>query len=219
MEKALQIAVNREARREGTGVVVDKDQLMTLLNKGTNVMTSSSFDKDEIIEFTPEKAALMFGAIRGGNEQFRMLVTTTKGSATRTKNLYLTTFHKSRVKVDETNPDNPVVSDERPSNYDCPVAMFFESCPTQLIFAAAMCGCKVKCTKAITFKAAGFDPNGGPNGTGGTDMDPKHATNATLCWFDFVGQKPEIKDEWLGENGDEKAAEYLLNYYKTTVTE
>ena len=164
MEKALQLAVEREARRAGTSRVENKDQILELLNKST-------------------------------------------------KNLYFSTFHKSRVFVDESDPQNPVVTDKRKDNYDCPVAEFFETCPTQLIFAAALCGCKVKCTKVDTFKAAGFDPNGGPNGTGGTDMDPKHATNATLCWFDFVGKKPEIKDEWLGEDGDEKAAEYLFNFY------
>jgi hypothetical protein len=210
MEKALQLAVEREARRAGTSKVENKEQILELLNKSTNVMTSSTFAKDEVIEFTPEKASLLIGAIRGGSEQMRLMVSTNKG----TKNLYLTTFHKSRVFVDESNPQNPVVTDVRKDNYNCPVAEFFETCPTQLIFAAAMCGCKVKCTKVDNFKAAGFDPNGGPNGTGGTDMDPKHATNATLCLFDFVGKKPEIKEEWLGEDGDEKAAEYLFNFYK-----
>ena len=210
MEKALQLAVEREARRAGTSKVESKEQVLELLNKSTNVMTSSTFAKDEVIEFSPEKASLLIGAIRGGSEQMRLMVSTNKG----TKNLYLTTFHKSRVLVDESNPQNPVVTDVRKDNYNCPVAEFFETCPTQLIFAAAMCGCKVKCTKVDSFKAAGFDPNGGPNGTGGTDMDPKHATNATVCWFDFVGKKPEIKDEWLGEDGDEKAAEYLFNFYK-----
>ena len=209
MEKALQLAVEREARRAGTSRVENKDQILELLNKSTNIMTSSTFVKDEVIEFTPDKASLMIGTIRGGNEQMRLMVSTNKS----TKNLYFSTFHKSRVFVDESDPQNPVVTDKRKDNYDCPVAEFFETCPTQLIFAAALCGCKVKCTKVDTFKAAGFDPNGGPNGTGGTDMDPKHATNATLCWFDFVGKKPEIKDEWLGEDGDEKAAEYLFNFY------
>ncbi len=211
MEKALQLAVEREARRAGTSKVENKEQILELLNKSTNVMTSSTFAKDEVIEFTPEKASLLIGAIRGGSEQMRLMVSTNKG----TKNLYLTTFHKSRVLVDESNPQNPVVTDVRKDNYNCPVAEFFETCPTQLIFAAAMCGCKVKCTKVESFKAAGFDPNGGPNGTGGTDMDPKHATNATVCLFDFVGKKPEIKEEWLGEDGDEKAAEYLFNFYKS----
>lgn len=209
MEKALQLAVEREARRAGTSKVENKEQVLELMNKSTNIMTSSSFAKDEVIEFTPEKASLMIGSIRGGNAQMRLMVATNKG----TKNLYFTTFHKSRVYVDESDPKNPIVTDERKDNYACPVGEFFETCPTQLIFAAALCGCKVKCTKAVTFKAAGFDPNGGPNGNGGTDMDPKHATNATLCWFEFQGKKPEIKDEWLGEDGDEKAAEYLFNYY------
>lgn len=209
MEKALQLAVEREARRAGTSKVQSKDQVLELLNKSTNIMTSSTFAEGEAIEFTPDKASLMIGTIRGGNEQMRLMVSTNKS----TKNLYFSTFHKSRVFVDESDPQNPVVTDTRRDNYNCPVAEFFETCPTQLIFAAALCGCKVKCTKVETFKAAGFDPNGGPNGTGGTDMDPKHATNATLCWFDFVGKKPEIKDEWLGEDGDEKAAEYLFNFY------
>lgn len=209
MEKALQLAVEREARREGTGRVENKDRVLELLNKSTNIMTSSTFVKDEVIEFTPEKASLMYGAIRGGSEQLRLMVSTNKG----TKNLYLTTFHKSRVVVDESDPKNLVVTDMRKDNYASPVGEFFEVCPTQLIFAAALCGCKVKCTKVESFKAAGFDAKGGPQGTGGTDMDPAHATNATLCFFEFVGKKPEIKDEWLGEDGDEKAAEYLFNYY------
>ena len=105
MEKALQLAVEREARREGTGRVENKDRVLELLNKSTNIMTSSTFAKDEVIEFTPEKASLMYGAIRGGSEQLRLMVSTNKG----TKNLYLTTFHKSRVMVDESDPKNLVV--------------------------------------------------------------------------------------------------------------
>ncbi len=208
MGNALTIAINRESRRAGTRRVEDKDQLLALTNKQTNVLMGSAFVKDEVISFVPDKAALMVGPI-GSNDQFRFLVETNKS----TKNCFLSTFHKSRVKVDESDPQNPKVLDERVDNHQCEVAQFYESCPTELIFAAAIAGCKIKCKESKRYRVAGFDPKGGPNGNGGTDFDPAHATNANIGDFVFDGKKPVIKDEWLGPDGDEKAAEYLFDFY------
>lgn len=204
LEQSLQVVVNRETRREGTSVVDNIDQLAELLNKQTNVMTNSAFEDGEVIELTPDKAVLMEGSIRGGNASFRLLVKTNKG----TKNLFLTTFYKSRVLV-----KNDMVTDERIDNYDSEVGQHYAACPTQLIFLASILGCKMTCNKVIKTKVAGYDRNGGPNGNGGTDTDPSHAVNATFSFFKFTGKKPEIKDEWLGEDGDRKAAEYIINFF------
>ncbi len=207
LEQSLQVVVNRETRRTGTQVVVDPEQLKDLLNKQTNVMTNSAFEKGEIIELTPDKAVLMEGAIRGNNNvSFRLLVKTNKG----TKNLFLTTFYKSRVLV----KDNLVTSD-RIDNYDSEVGRFYAECPTQLIFLAAILGCKMVCDNVTKTKVAGYDPQGGPNRTGGTDTDPSHAVNATFPFFKFSGKKPEIKEEWLEGDGvgDTKAAEYIVNFF------
>ena len=204
LEQSLQVVVNRETRREGTSIVDNVDQLTDLLNKQTNVMTNSAFEQDEVIELTPNKAVLMEGNIRGGNASFRLLVKTNKG----TKNLFLTTFYKSRVLV-----KNDQVTDERIDNYDSALGKHYAECPTQLIFLASILGCKMTCKKVIKVKVAGYDRNGGPNGNGGTDLDPSHAVNATFPFFEFVGKKPEIKEEWLGEDGDRKAAEYILAFF------
>lgn len=204
LEQSLQVVVNRETRREGTSIVDNVDQLTELLNKQTNVMTNSAFEDGETIELTPDKAVLMEGSIRGGNASFRLLVKTNKG----TKNLFLTTFYKSRVLV-----KNDMVTDERIDNYDSAVGRHYAECPTQLIFLASILGCKMTCKKVVKVKVAGYDRNGGPNGNGGTDLDPSHAVNATFPFFEFVGKKPEIKEEWLGEDGDRKAAEYILAFF------
>lgn len=204
-DQALVIALNREGRRAGSTTVIDKDKLVELLNKPTSVMLGAAFDDGEIIDLGKDTASMTAASIRGGNESFRFMVKTSKG----VKAFYLSSTHKRRIPV----TDGVVQLDKAIDNYDSEVGKFFEACPSQLIFAAAMAGHKIKASKPERFKAAGFDPNGGPNGTGGTDLDPAHAVNATINKFSFVGQKPTIKDEWLGEDGDEKAAEYLVNYY------
>lgn len=210
MDKAFQIAINRETRRGGTSLVTNKDRILSLKDK-TSGLTSSTFDKGEIIELTADKAKLMDGEIRNSSTPLlRLLVQTNKGI----RNLYLTTFHKRRIKVDESDPKNPVVTDVSKDNYGSQVGMFFELCPSQLQFLAAILGTKIECTEVEKFKAAGFDPKGGPNGNGGTDMNPQHATNATVCQFKFVGNKtPELKEEWLD---DEKAVEYIAKFFGIT---
>ena len=216
MEKAFQIAVEREVRRNGTSLVTDKDEVLGLLSKPTSGFTPSSFVRDELIEISKDKAKLVKGSIRGGSEQIRLLVHTNKG----VKTLYLSSYRKQRIPVKENNGVPAIVDVDNPiNNYNDEVAMFYESCPSQLVFLAAMINHKTKCVNSDTFKAAGFDAHGGPNGTGGTDMDASHATNATICHFKFEGKKPEILEEWLGDDGPEKAAEYIINNLGTPVTE
>jgi len=119
------------------------------------------------------------------------------------------TFHRSGYLVDEQNPKYPFVTNKIVDNYSSEVGQLFDKCPSVLVFIAALIGCKLHCVEVKKYRIAGYDPNN----KNGVDYDERHSSVASFPMFEFVGPKPIIREEWLGQDGNRRAAEYIVEHF------
>lgn len=212
------------------GTLKDKKQFWAnLLIEGcvkenqNNNRCYSHFEKDEIIDFSLNNVSIgfdpnylqrrwidrwkwracgrfIFFELSNNNE-----LSTNKDK--RKRLLHIMTFHKSGVLVDEEDPKYPLVTDRIVDNYSSEVGQFFEKCPSVLVFVAALIGHKLRCIDTKKYRIAGYDLNS----KNGVDYDGRHSQLANFSKFEFIGPKPIIREEWLGNDGDRKAAEYIID--------
>ena len=212
------------------GTLKEKKQFwMNLLIEGfvkenqDNNRCYSQFEKDEIIDFSLNNVSIGFDPNRlqrwwidsrkwraCGRFIFIELSNNNELSTNKDKRkrlLHIMTFHRSGVLVDEENPKYPLVTDRIVDNYSSEVGQFFEKCPSVLVFVAALIGHKLRCIETKRYRIAGYDPNS----KNGVDYDGRNSHMASFSKFEFIGPKPTIREEWLSNDGDRKAAEYIID--------
>lgn len=196
------------------GTPVDIKQFwVNLLIEGfvneSQVYRSSTFSGD--IAFTPDNVSLCFSP----NELQRncrnfIFFEIYYNNGRKSRIDIMTTFHiRSGYWVDEQNPKDPFVTGRIVDNYSSEVGQFFEKCPTVLVFIAALIGCKLHCVEVKRYRIAGYDPIN----KNGVDYDVSHSRIASFPIFEFVGPKPIIREEWLGQDGNRRAAEYIVEHF------
>jgi len=202
------------------GTLKDKKQFwVNLLIEGLvkenqdNNRSYSQFEKDEIIDFSLNNVSIGFNpnylrhrGCRGGFIFFE-LSNNDLSKDNRQRRLHIMTFHRIGVLVDEENPNYPFVTDRIVDNYSSEVGQFFEKCPSVLVFVAALIGHKLRCIDTKQYRIAGYDPKS----KNGVDYDWRHSHMANFSKFEFIGPKPIIREEWLSNDGDRKAAEYIID--------
>jgi hypothetical protein len=186
-------------------------------NNNSNLREGGIFNKDEIIDFTSNNVSLCFSPdrlrhIKSYQRDFTNFIffeRSNNNGDRRPHPFSIMVFHKSGRLVDDEDPDYPFVTDRIVDNYSSEVGQFFEKCPSVLVFIAALVGCKLHCVEVKKYRITKLDPNN----KDGVDYDGRYSYMASFPMFEFVGQKPIIKKEWLGQDGNRRAAEYIVEHF------
>lgn len=206
MSKVLNMAIEKETKRNNGAKLVTNAEDLVKLNRDIQQGTVA-LQKNESIIFDAEHCRLSKSVINGA-EFLTLLCLTSQGR--------MVTFWPSSVWKQRTlweGDENGHLGDLVSNHDNNPVGEFYSKCPNQIVFLAHMMGKTITATEdAPRVRVAGFDS---ANNRASEDFSTTQLTRFQKFSCRDRLSVEEIKDEYLGEGGTTKAAEDLLNYYKS----